>query len=60
MLFLDYLWTLLEFDLLKNDEDADKYILNSENELNEFVKKYGQSNLKTNTSTNDNLETDII
>ena len=60
MLFLDYIWTLLEFDLLKNDGDSDTYILNSENELNEFVKKYGQPTTKTSKTFIDDTETDII
>ena len=42
MQFLDYLWTLQEFDLLKNDEDSEKYILKSEKELDDFIKKYGK------------------
>jgi hypothetical protein len=42
MQFLDYLWTLQELDLLKNDEDSDAYILKSEKELDEFIDKYGK------------------
>ena len=56
MQFLDYLWTLLELDLLKNDENSDAYVLKSESELNEFMEKYGQKTPETNTSSDETLE----
>ena len=41
MKFLDYIWTLQEFDLIIHDEKLDVYALNSEDKLNSFVEKYG-------------------
>ena len=41
MQFLDYIWTLQEFNLLTQDEQADSYKLKPEKVLNEFIEKYG-------------------
>jgi hypothetical protein len=41
MVFLDYFWTLQEFNLLDEDKKPDYYILKSEKILDEFVEKYG-------------------
>lgn len=41
MVFLDYFWTLQEFDLLEEDKKPDFYLLKSEDILNEFIAKYG-------------------
>lgn len=41
MKFLDYLWTMQEFDLLDFDEKSDSYKLKTETELNSFIKKFG-------------------
>ena len=41
MVFLDYFWTLQEFDLLEEDKQPDFYLLKREEELNEFIAKYG-------------------
>lgn len=41
MVFLDYFWTLQEFDLLEEDKKPEFYLLKSEEELNEFIAKYG-------------------
>lgn len=42
MVFLDYFWTLQEFDLLDEDKKPDFYLLKGEKELNKFVTKYGE------------------
>ncbi len=39
--FLDYIWTLQEFNLLIEDEQLNTYILKPQKELTEFIKKYG-------------------
>jgi len=40
MVFLDYFWTLQEFNLLEEDKKPDYYHLKSEKILDEFVEKY--------------------
>ena len=42
MVFLDYFWTLQEFDLLNEDKKPDFYLLKDEEKLNEFIAKYGE------------------
>lgn len=39
--FLDYIWTLQEFDLLKSEGANDFYILNSEEDLIDFKNEFG-------------------
>lgn len=41
MVFLDYFWTLQEFNLIEEDKKPDYYLLKGENELDEFIEKYG-------------------
>lgn len=50
MKFLDYIWTLQEFDLISQDEKHDLYILNPEEELNSFMEKYGDKKPEIITS----------
>jgi ribosomal protein L31E len=47
MQFLDYIWTLQEWDLLEHYEKNDRYRLKPENELNMFQEKYGTKPEKT-------------
>lgn len=51
MKFLDYIWTLQEFDLINQDEKNDLYILKPEKELNSFIEKYGDKKPKITTET---------
>jgi len=44
MVFLDYFWTLQEFNLLEEDKKPDYYLLKSEKILDEFVEKYSDKN----------------
>jgi len=53
MVFLDYFWTLQEFNLLEEDKKPDYYHLTDEKELNEFIEKYG---LKTPEKTPPKVE----
>jgi len=53
MVFLDYFWTLQEFNLLEEDKKPDYYHLTDEKELNEFIEKYG---LKTPKKTPPKVE----
>ncbi len=50
MKFLDYFWTLQEFDLIVADEKSNSYLLKPENELNEFIGKYGNKTPELTTS----------
>lgn len=50
MKFLDYIWTLQEFDLISQDEKHDLYILKPEEELNSFIEKYGDKKPEIITS----------
>ncbi len=38
--YLDYIWTLQEFDLLEHDEKSDSYIFKPQKELDKFIEKY--------------------
>ena len=51
MQYLDYIWTLQEFNLLTQDEQSDTYTLKPEEVLNAFIEKYGDKKyeiIKTN------------
>ncbi|KAF5062763.1 hypothetical protein DSECCO2_301500 [anaerobic digester metagenome] len=50
MKFLDYIWTLQEFDLISQDEKQDSYTLKPEEELNSFIGKYGDKKPEIITS----------
>lgn len=43
--FLDYFWTLQEFDFIEYNEKTDRYILTPEKEINSFIRKYGENNI---------------
>ena len=47
--YLDYIWTLQEFNLLDYTEKSDSYTLKPEDDLNKFIEKYGDK-------SNDNVE----
>ena len=51
MKFLDYIWTLQEFDLINQDEKHDLYILKPEEELNSFIEKYGDKRPEITSET---------
>ncbi|SCG85432.1 hypothetical protein [Methanobacterium congolense] len=57
MKFLDYLWTLQEFDLIIHDEKLDVYALNSEDKLNSFIEKYGD---KTEEEQEETVEPEAL
>lgn len=38
--YLDYIWTLQEFNLLEHDEKSDSYTFKPQEELDEFIEKY--------------------
>lgn len=45
-LYLDYIWTLQEFNLLEHDEKSDSYTFKPKKELDEFIEKYADSLVK--------------
>lgn len=45
--FMDYLWTMQELDLLEHNPSNDSYILKERNVLNEFIGKYGDSEIRS-------------
>ncbi len=50
MQFLDYLWTLQEFNLIEYDEKTDSYLLKPEKEFEKFIEKYGDNSSLEKTS----------
>jgi len=56
-MFLDYMWTLQEFDLLEKVGVTDFYILKSEEDLIEFKKKFGDEIDKSETVTSSKVIT---
>lgn len=51
MQFLDYIWTLQEFNLLTEDEKLEAYILKPQKELNDFKEKYGDKKQEVSEKT---------
>ncbi len=46
MRYLDYIWTLQEFNLLEHDEKSDSYTFKPEKVLDEFIEKYQDPSVK--------------
>jgi len=56
--FLDYIWTLEEFDLLETDEGTNFYFLKPEEDLIKFKEKYGDGIEETKTVSRDSSKTE--
>lgn len=56
--FLDYIWTLQEFDLIETDEINNFYFLKPKEDLIKFKEKYGDLIEETKSASKDSLKTE--